>query len=232
MKYNRMIKLQRSDDPAVRALTTTTWFEKEFRKWTPSQHVVDDGWPMDIRQNRDTKYSLELNSTADGYGLEFAGRVPYANRWCIDGNLVMSGHRYCAAIALRAGVLYSRARAARGIPGKQSHCDCCGPGVTEYLGHIIQVCGRTHGPRIHRHDLLRQKIARMLGHKGWTVVQERRIDIPGSTFCQPDLLAWTEERSLVLDVAVCSDSQDPDIAHQLKVDKYGQIDAVQTEMAR
>ena len=55
--------------------------------------------------------------------------------------------------------------------------------------------------------------------------------MPGSTYCQPDLLAWTREKSLVLVVAVCSNAQDPDTAHQLNFDKYSKIAAVKTEMA-
>ena len=68
---------------------------------------------MDTALNQDTTYfSLELNSTLDSYGLEFAGHVIYPNHLCTDSNLVISGHCFCAAIALTAGVLPSRAQAA------------------------------------------------------------------------------------------------------------------------
>ena len=225
MKARRMIKIQRSADPVMAGLALTDWFQKEMAKWDLNARSLNDGTPMTEKWNRDMAFRLELFSTADCYGLEYAHQVPYVHRWATDGNLGMSGHRYCAAIALRSGVLYSRARSARGRPEANSSCDCCGPNVVEHLGHILQVCSRTYGARIKRHDLLVMKIKKMLEYHNWTVLVEPKIRTPNSEtlFVKPDLLAWKEERSVVLDVAVCSDDLAPDIAHEQKVHKYSNV---------
>ena len=97
--------------------------------WAASGHSSQLAW------------SQELYGTADGYGLEGADLVPYVYSWVFSGSALMSGHRYCAAVALRCGVLPSAARMARGQQQhRRSYCEHCGPGQTEYLGHILQVC--------------------------------------------------------------------------------------------
>ena len=69
------------------------------------------------------------------------------------------------------------------------------------------------------------KIKKMLEYHNWTVLVEPKIRTPNSEtlFVKPDLLAWKEERSVVLDVAVCSDDLAPDIAHEQKVHKYSNV---------
>ena len=123
-------------------------------------------------------------------------------------------------MSLRAGVLPSKAVASRGSPDVNSDCDHCGPGTKEWLGHILETCPRTHGPHIHRHDLLVHKLARMFKNMGYNYITEPRIK-NGSMFCKPDLVIWNSERSAVLDVEVSSDGyRTPNHGHDRKVEKY------------
>ena len=121
----------------------------------------------------------ELHKTADGYGLTCASKVPFVHKWVVEGLRLMLGHRYCAGIALRGGVLLTRHRSARGRENVSGTCDCCGPGMEEHLRHILQVCPWTHGPRIKRHNLIVEKIRKKLAANGWTVLVEPLIKSSG-----------------------------------------------------
>ena len=224
MKIHRMLRVQRSKDALVAAMAVTDWFSSETSKWQPGTTLGNE-FGMECPQSRNSALKLEMIQTADCYGLEYASAVPFIHRWTIDGNMAMSGHRYCAALALRAGTLYSRSRRSRGTD-LSSACDCCGPPVEEYLGHILQVCPRTHGSRVHRHNLLLKKLRKFLKLQGWNTILEPRIKLRRSTHCKPDLVFWNHERSLVLDVTVCGDRGSPDQAHRAKVDYYSSFPEV------
>ena len=122
-------------------------------------------------------------------------------------------------MGLRSGTLPCGARRVRGRPDMNGTCDCCGPGVIEYLGHIVQVCPRTHGPRIDRHNAVVKKILERLVQMDWTVCLEPRIPTAQS-FVKPDLVFWNGDSAFVLDVGINGDGFDPDTGHERKVDYY------------
>ena len=161
------------------------------------------GMSMERRTERDQAWSYELHKTADGYGLTCARKLPFIHKWVVEGLCLMLGCRYCAGIALHVGVLQTRHRSARGRENATGTCDCCGPGMEEHLGHILQVCPQTHGPQIKRHNLIVEKIRKKLAANGWTVLVEPLIKSSG--------------------VAVEGDGFDPDTGHERKVAKYSVV---------
>ena len=130
--------------------------------------------------------------------------------------------KFCASVGVRAGVLPTRLRCARGYPDSTIWCDHCGPSVPrETLGHILQVCPRTHGARIKRHDRIVQELGKMLGKKGYQISFEP-IYRTSAGVKKPDIVIWGPGKpSVVLDVSVvadnCGNLDDP---HFAKIQKY------------
>ena len=181
---------------------------------------------MDCKQLQELAWSLELVKSTDGKGLRFAVASPTAQRWVSDGSTLMSGHRYCAALNLRAGTLPSGVRMDRGRNTDRRYCAAkCGG--FEFLGHILQNCPRTHGARVERHNQLVSLVRRSLRALKYRVITEQRIDVVyqgASTFRKPDLIFWNEHRSGVLDVSVHRDNlEDPNGGHFHKVAKYSEF---------
>ena len=77
----------------------------------------------------------------------------------------MSGAEFIGCVQLRAGVLPTAKRASRGRPARRVDCDACGR--IETVGHILQVCPRTWGHRIRRHNNLCNFVAGKLTRKGY-----------------------------------------------------------------
>ena len=94
------------------------------------------------------------------------------------------------------------------------------------IGHILQVCPRSHGPRVQRHNKLCEFIKTKLIAKGYEVLWEPHIRGEGGLL-KPDLLYWKKDSGMVriIDVAVISDHVDPGVPYQDKVTKYN-VDSV------
>ena len=93
---------------------------------------------MDCKQLQELAWSLELVKSTDGKGLRFAVASPTAQKWVSDGSTLMSGHRYCAALNLRAGTLPSGVRMDRGRNTDRRYCSAkCGD--FEFLGQILVI---------------------------------------------------------------------------------------------
>ena len=188
-----MSAMGQSSDALIRLVTSQPEIADQLAKWGQTKEL--SGIPLLSPQLLQDAWYGELSRHADTYGLKFANSIPYVHIWARAGTSLILGHRFCTSVTLRAGVLPSKAVASHGRPDVNSDCDHCGPGTKEWLGHILQ----TSGPRIHRHDLLVHKLARMFKNLGFNYIAETQIK-NGSTFCKPDLVIWNSERSAVLDV--------------------------------
>ena len=224
LKQRRMLKARTSADPVVSEATQTEDFDHRLRYWTKPRNY--NGHSMDCKQLQELAWSLELVKSTDGKGLRHALASPTAQKWVSDGSTLMSGHRYCAALNLRAGTLPSGVRLDRGRNTDRRYCSAkCGG--FEFLGHILQSCPRTHGGRVERHNQLVSLVRRSLRALKYNVITEQRIDVVyqgASTFRKPDIVFWNEDRSGVLDVSVHQDNlEDPNGGHSHKVDKYSEF---------
>ena len=202
-----MTGMCQSEDPLTRYLATQPEIQHQTYKWTRPAAI--DGHPIDTKEQQCAALLARMVKTADCYGLANAQHVPYANHWVKDGFLLIP---------------YTLGK---DVPGTNldPYCDHCGYPIEEYLSHIIQVCDRTHGPRIHRHNLLVHKLVKMLRAKGWQTLCE-----PSNTWVKPDIIVWKEDQSVVIDAIVHSDASmySPNKFHFDKVAKYEAIPEVTT----
>ena len=86
-------------------------------------------------------------------------------------------------------------------------CDACGR--RETLGHILQVCPRSWGARIKRHDRVVDLVRKQLEKKGHTTLTEPIIKTKKGV-SKPDLVATKDGVSWVIDGMVTSDVADLD----------------------
>ena len=142
MKLSRFRKASQSEDQNLRAIAMSDLFQAKLHACEEMQ--IWKEYQMDIKILRDFAFSHELHKSADCYSLTCTAKVPFVDKWVINGTRMLSSRHFQAGVNLRAGILPCGYQAARGRPGKSGTCNCCGPGI---LGHIIQVCPRTWGQK-------------------------------------------------------------------------------------
>ena len=89
------------------------------------------------------------------------------------------------------------------------------------MGHILQVCPRTHASRVARHDKIVDLVASGACRNGWGVWREPAIPTPAG-IRRPDLILDHQDTVIVLDVTIVADNADLYEAHQHKCDYYDQ----------
>ena len=167
----------------------------------------------------DSISASELHHTVDGVGLKHGRKVKAAHRWVMDGTCKMSGRNFIGAIQLRSNLLYTRGRAARGRPQRETKCKHC-HAAYESLGHILLRCPFTHEERIQWHDTAVKLARYYFKREGFETVLKKNINTP-SGLLKPDIIAWREGAcALVTDVTIVSDEEDLDQVHGLKSLKY------------
>ena len=217
MKSARLRRLAALRDPVFVALIASSrTFAEEVRRC---------GEPVKIGDSTVTsapagKEALaeQLYSSADGYGLRSSAGVPYVHSWVSDGTALMSGSAYIHAIQVRGATLATKKRAARGRPDANTACECCGR--TETLGHVLQVCHRTWGSRIKRHDALMEKFLHSLEIRGGSILRAPVIPVVGGSPQKPDGVIYFQSHCWVVDASVVADNADLDNAHLSKCAKY------------
>ena len=219
MKARRLLKLGTSADPVVREVVKLPSFRKELSKWT--KPVEFRGLLAATKPMRRQALAYELHQSVDGKGLRHAALVPSAHAWVTSGTSLITGRKFNASLGVRLNTLPTRLRAARGRPTANVSCDCCGPRVKESLSHVLQVCPRTHGSRVKRHDRVVAQTKKILERQGYSTLVEPHFHTPAG-LQKPDLVAYGPDKaSVVLDACVVSDMyDDPDQPHVAKVTKY------------
>ena len=102
------------------------------------------------RQGLTGVLAQQLHHSCYGQGLATAPHVPSQHLRVTLGDMTLNGDAYIGAIKIRDNLVSTALRSARGCPNHDIRCDCCGR--PESLGHILQVCPRTHALGIARHD--------------------------------------------------------------------------------
>ena len=218
LKSKRMVRLTKSSDSFISAMSKCSG---TFRKELARCHDP----PIKVGQrtvyNRETAaaaWSEMLTNSADGYGLVAHKFVPYIHGWVTDGTQLLYGANYIHAVQIRGATVATRSRAARGRPLAVVRCDCCGR--TDTLGHVLQTCPRTWGPRIKRHDALMEKYLLKMENRGWQVVRAPVIPVRGGSPQIPDGVLYKEGTWWVVDASVVADNVDLDDAFMSKCTKY------------
>ena len=158
-----------------------------------------------FRSSEDVQKSSKcsLNQSVHGRGLmEYDGCKPHG--FTMNGTRLLSGSMYMKVLKLKGNLLRTRGRQARGKPSRQAFCDCC-KNVNESLGHIWQVCPRTHGARVVRHDRVLDLATSMLKYLEATgklgpIVATREPRVPISDgIRKPDLVVRSSGKVFVDD---------------------------------
>ena len=126
-----------------------------------------------------------LHDSVDGRGLDEASPVPEQHQWLTSPTSTIIGANYIEAIKLRGNLMYAPIRAARWRVDANITCDACGR--VGSLGHILQVCPRTHASRVALHNSVVKLVATTTTRRGWNVLVEPAIPTT-ALICRPDLV--------------------------------------------
>ena len=160
----------------------------------------------------------QLYASADGYGLAASATVPFVHSWVADGTALMTGGAFIHAVQIMGVTVSTRRRSARGRQHASDKCDACRR--EETLGHILQVCHRTWGHRIKRHDTVLEKLLHELERRGWSVLRAPVIPLRGGSPQIPDGVADKDGYCWIVDASLVADNADFDDAHMSKCTKY------------
>ena len=209
MKRARLHRLAALRDPVFVALVASsrTFAEEVRRCGDPPVRVGDI-----------TVTSAPAAKAALAYGLRSSARVPYVHSWVSDGTALMLESAFIQATQIRGATVATKKRAARGRPEANTSCECCGR--PETLGHVLQVCHKTWGSRIKRHDALMEKLLQALEIRGGSIVRAPVIPVVGSSPQIPDGVIYFQSHCWVIDASVVADNADLDNAHLSKCAKY------------
>ena len=139
------------------------------------------------------------------------------------GKLVCSGGgpdttgSYVAATEVRRNLIGTTLRRSQGRPQASTRCDSCGR--TESLGHILQVCPRTHASYIARHNKIVDLVKSALIHKGHSIIHKPAIPTPAGIH-RPDLVVTHGSAVTVLDITIMADNADLAWGHDSKCEYY------------
>ena len=216
MKKSRLEGILGSNDPAISAVASTPYVSNMLAKLSNPQKLGNTVI-LDKKSLRRGFASL-LHTSVDGFGLSSCSLVPKIHSWVEKPGQLMSGANYIGALKIRGNLMPTASRTARGRPLRQNQCDACARIQT--LGHILQVCPRTFGPRNDRHNTVLHKTVKELLKRNWTVLVEPAIPTPAG-IRRPDIVVWkASEQAYVIDVTVVADHADLYMAHASKVTYY------------
>lgn len=168
----------------------------------------------------DSYWKSKMSGSVDGVGLSESGKTPGQHSWVHGANLFLNGRDFIKSVKLRFNAMPCRARCARG----REHDRLCRAGCArdETLAHILQVCPRTHGQRVKRHDAVVNYAVRGLEQRGFTVYKEPRFVTSGG-LRKPDFIALRGSTAHIVDAQIVSDAEPLRRAHCRKVDKYSDL---------
>ncbi|HIL90420.1 MAG TPA: reverse transcriptase family protein, partial [Gemmatimonadetes bacterium] len=200
----RMGRLQNTDQENLKKVVESEVGQKLATKdlTRPRLDVADHRVSAKIAENQ--HWSGKLHGSVDGRGLNQHGRVPAAHAWMRDPSLRISGGEFIRALHTRLACLKTPLRAARrGAERTSAMCRSCADSVCS-LGHILQVCPRTHGLRVKRHNDLVKMLVTALKRQNYEVIEEPHFRLERS-FCKPDIVAIKRGQVLVLDPTIVAD---------------------------
>lgn len=191
-------KLLGCNYPVVVAAVGASSLANRLKKDPVPQQVGD----VSVGDKKGLKRALarSLHGSVDGRGLKHGGKVPSVHSWVEISSNLITGANYIGAIKIRGNLMPTAERMARGRPLRDVNCDACGR--PESLGHILQVCPRTSGGRIDRHNTILAWTVKVLIKKGWSMLVEPAISTPAS-LRRPDIIAcYRGTRCYIIDVTV------------------------------
>jgi hypothetical protein len=164
-------------------------------------------------------WTRELYRSMDGRALRESVRETPSTQWLRCCTRVIPARDWLNYISVHINALPSRVRTSR---GRRDGVDvtCRGGCLTaETPAHCIQVCHRTHGGRVLRHDAIAKALSVHLTQRGWSVRREVSYQTVVGVR-RPDIVASRGREIAVVDVQVVAPNPSLDSAHRKKVAKY------------
>ncbi|GLV46632.1 hypothetical protein CBL_20907, partial [Carabus blaptoides fortunei] len=186
-----------------------------------STRLTDQGQKITTPSDISKRWASKLHESVDGAPLKLSNKVPQQHKWVTEPTTFLSGADYVNLCKIRINALPSRSRCSRGRPAKDRFCGG-GCNAVETTNHILQVCHRTHGQRINRHNCISKHLAKNLTTKGLSVLEEPRLQGPNG-INKPDIIASTADTAHVIDVQITNDQYCLARAHRNKAAKYKAI---------
>lgn len=215
LRIRRVSRMASSSDPVVRGITELSAFKKDFRRWCKPLSV--HGIPIRDGLGIVRAMGHSLHSSVDGLGLAGCRDAGWVNSWMVNGSALLTGRGYIGCIQLKGGLVHTALRASRGRPEASPKCDACS--ATESIGHILQVCQRTHEARVSRHDGVNKLLNGTLIKRGFTTIVEPPIPTPAG-LRYPDIVAYRGGTCVVVDTTIIGDTFDLNAAHVRKQKHY------------
>ena len=176
-----------------------------------------DGVLLQSKEGVERRWAGILYATVDGAAFRDSSKTIGQNTWVGDGSSFVSGRDFVNFMRLRINAMPTRSRLSRGR--RRDRACRAGCGCIETTNHVLQICHRTHGMRIKRHDAVAHYIGRGLANKGYTVELEPVFEtVVGRR--KPDVIATKDDLTLVIDAQVVSEHTDLDAAHRRKTNYY------------
>jgi len=192
------------------------------------QRLQDHGRSITTMTLYKKRFARLLHKSNDGGPLQKSRNVISQHRWVVDGNLLVSGKDFVLMNKLRINAIPLRSRLARGRV-RNRHCRA-GCNDAETLHHVLQICHRTHAPRIKRHDACVDYLMRQFDQR-LTIVKEPTFQLK-TGLLKPDLLIKKESSVIVVDAQVVGERADLDRTHQAKIAKYKVLEKIIRERYR
>ena len=166
----------------------------------------------------DEFWSECLYKSFDGRPLRGSRSVKTQHMWIGEPTRFLSGRDYVNMCKLRINAMPTLSRTLKGRVRDRSCRGGCGP--IETSNHVIQVCHRTHGVRIKRHDAICSFVSKRLTADGYLVEKEPIFDTAEGNR-KPDLVATLHGISRIVDVQIRSEQKNLPKANHEKKNYYG-----------
>lgn len=216
LRKQRLLKLQKSTDEAIRWVAGTPAYSRHMRKVT---RLTQEGGDELVNTLECLKVqAVKLHSTCDGKGLWQCSNYPAISNWVTDGTSLLTGGDYIQAVQVRGNLLPSSERSTRGRREALPFCEA-GCNAVCSLGHISQSCVRTHRLRCARHNSLVEFMRSLLVKNGNIVLVEPII-VTRHGNRKPDIVSINSDECHILDVTISADVFDMAKAYQQKVSYY------------
>nr|ACJ46647.1 reverse transcriptase [Triops cancriformis] len=233
-RLERILRMKASQDIIVRTIAESETLGVEIRKLHDLLSI--DGTILDTSVKIHSFWAERLYSSYDGKCLCNSANFPPGNKWIGEDSLNQRSHIFADCLKLRINALPTRSRTARGRPLKDKPCragcrNSDGVKVIETLNHITQVCERTHGARVKRHDRLVDFAVKGLQRPHRVVLKEPHYKTVNGVR-KPDIVIKIPDHTYICDFQVVSDTSCLELEFRKKALKYAEDKGLCDQLTR
>lgn len=198
IKKQRLERFVGGDNDTARAFRQSHFIQRQL-EWC-SKALLPIGTSVS-KSTRLQHWERQLYDKVDTNDLTESRYCAPAHDWVSSRSSDVTGRDYIHYQHIRAGCLPSKARTTRGTLRERTCRAGCRVSETNY--HVIQLCQRTHGGRVFRHDRVVNMLEEHFVKKGFTVIKEPKFRTTAG-LVKPDMLATKDGKTYVLDFQVVS----------------------------